>query len=296
MTQATQATTVEKAGKSVKGALDAERIQGQQSKADTTAATAGFSAHAFGTAMAKDFYESNVRGMNTWNRDILKLVQECKDTDRETAMQAIIQFAKSNEEKGDTTVIASLKKRVSEARRIFAYAMEDYDKCVKLLKGKGTWHEKVSSTPTRGKAGRPAGQGAGKTTAPQTMPNIPVPSADMPDPEKTALDILSGKAENGGIGKGQAAQPQTSIAEAMKQAEATDSNIPQKPGASMLKLSDITKAISGLSVSDTCKVLDNILFFLSLQKQDEVVAGMAKQMLEIKDKHDNMEVRKASSL
>lgn len=266
--------------------LSTDRIMGQQEKAETSTVKAGWSGVGYGKELAKDYIKGMQVGASTWKNGILYLVQHGTDKHREEAMKAASDIADTEK---DETIGQSLKKRISESRRIFKYASVSFDDCVKLLQGKGTWHAKVTSCPTVSTKGRKKGQGAGKSTTPTPQADASPTVLAGAYNATPALPTESGKAEPEVLAKPAASAP---IAEAMKQAEQTDKNVPKH--ITVKSAAEIVRELKDLTQQSKIVVLDAILFQLSEQKEDKALALAAKQAMVAFDKYSMAKIEASS--
>lgn len=145
---------------SPQSSLNPDRIVSQQSRAEAKKAKAGRSMTAFGKRMAQDFLKAVKGGSKTWQQDILTLLTTANDKQQAEAMGAASKVAEAEQ---DETAAQTLKKRISEARRVFKAAKDAYEATLAIWKGDGSIHDKLSKLPKQGNAGRPKGTGAGKT-------------------------------------------------------------------------------------------------------------------------------------
>jgi len=266
--------------RSVPGALSASRIMGQQERADTNAASAGFSAEAYGREMAKSFLDAMAKASGTWSDGVIYLLKTCNNKQQENAMLAASAVAKETK---DDVAVASIGKRISEARRIFKAALADYKGTLDVMTGKGTWHAKITSLPkaTSDGRGRKAGQGAGKSTKPAESAIAPVSQgANAPAPV-----VVEGGRKDTPVSEGK-------MAEAMAQAEATQANVPQRI-VSGLSVEEVRKAIGTWNKEQKLQLLDVLLFSMSTQKDDVQLVSLAKACMKMKDGYDNAVLKAA---
>ncbi len=249
-----------KAGGGVQSALSPERIIGQQSKAESTNAKADRSFEAEGKAMAKEYLSSLGTAAGTWQQHCLNLLKTANDAQCERAMKAATEVA---EAEADETAQQSLKKRISEARRLFkaAFAAKELVKdgkkvsnpmaighsaAVKLMEGKGTWHKKIASLP-KTKAGRPAGTTGGATAAVPAGTGATVAQAAAP---------VAGKVK------------------------AVDVN-------------EVIDLVKRLSYADMLKVQDVIAYNLSVapEKTHGLIRSMGQQIIKLRDMQDKAQLK-----
>jgi len=108
----------------------------------------------YGREMAQDYLTTLGIGATTWQDRILNLVKTASDKDRQKALSAAVVVAKTCK---DEVAAQSLKKRITEARRVFkAASVKGHAKVLKLLEGAGSWHQKISKMPKQSNAGRKA--------------------------------------------------------------------------------------------------------------------------------------------
>lgn len=108
----------------------------------------------YGQGMAKAYLQGVAGATSTWQLGIIKLLKTANNAQQELAMKGCIEVAAAEE---DETAQTSLKKRVSEARRIFKAALLDFKGTLATMEGKGGWHQKVSKMAKVTKGGRPKG-------------------------------------------------------------------------------------------------------------------------------------------
>jgi hypothetical protein len=112
--------------------------------------------------MAKAYLIAVGEATGTWQDGILFLLKSANDKQRAEAMTAATKVAADYD---DETASSNLKKRISEARRVFKAAdTKGTPDVIKLFEGKGSWHQKVAKLPKASTKGRKKNQGAGKTT------------------------------------------------------------------------------------------------------------------------------------
>ena len=112
----------------------------------------------YGRTLAEDYLTSLGNAAMSWQSGILYLLKSCTDAQRNDAMDGAMKAAK-NRKVGilaDDIAVTSLKKRISEARRVFKAAQgKGTAKVIKAFEGKGSWHQKVTKLPKASNAGRP---------------------------------------------------------------------------------------------------------------------------------------------
>lgn len=110
---------------------------------------AGINFTAYGTDLAKQYDAGIAAAGGTWQEGIVFLLKTANDKQREQAMSAVIVYAKAiAKEKGSDFRVSALKKRVSEARRIFkAATIKGHAEVVKTMEAPGSWHQKVAKMP-----------------------------------------------------------------------------------------------------------------------------------------------------
>ena len=107
----------------------------------------------YGQLLGEDYLSSLGKATTTWQQGIVFLLKSCSDIQRNDAMDGAMKVAKACK---DETSSSSLKKRISEARRVFKAAQgKGSVKVIKAFEGTGSWHQKVTALPKAGKAGRP---------------------------------------------------------------------------------------------------------------------------------------------
>lgn len=106
----------------------------------------------YGKTIATDYINALGKAESTWQDSIIHLLKTATDIQRNDAMEGAMEVAKACE---DEVASQSLKKRISEARRVFkAATVKGHKKTLALFEGKGSWHQKVAKLPVTGKAGR----------------------------------------------------------------------------------------------------------------------------------------------
>ena len=167
----------------------------------------------YGKSLGEDYLNTLGNATMTWQQGIVYLLKSCSDIQRNDAMDGAMKVAKACT---DEISRQSLKKRISEARRVFKAArITGTAKVIKAFEGKGSWHQKIAALPKTGKAGRP-----------KAIPKAPVISvADaMASVEKAGNKLV-------GVAEGHS-----------------------KVG--VIKLGDVFGMIERLSIPDCLKVLD----------------------------------------
>lgn len=142
--------------------LDPSKIEKGQSRAESGKAQAGYSYEGHGKQMASDYLKALGGAAETWQQGVVWLLKHASDKQREEAMTAARKIANDY---ADETAAQNLKKRISEAMRVFkAATVKGHAKVIALFEGKGSWHQKVAKLPTASSKGRKKNNGAGKTT------------------------------------------------------------------------------------------------------------------------------------
>lgn len=113
------------------------------------AVAAGFNATAYGTKLAEAYDAGMQQAGQSWQESIIYLLKTANDVQREAAMSAVIVYCKKiSKEKGADFRVTALKKRVSEARRVFkAATVKGHAEIVKTMEGAGSWHQKIAAMP-----------------------------------------------------------------------------------------------------------------------------------------------------
>lgn len=262
-------------GGAVKSALSPDKIAKGQDKAEANNASAGFSPEGYGKEMATGYLKAIAGVTVTWQEGVLHLLKTCNDVQQEKAMTAALKVA---EDEQDESAANNLKKRISEARRVFRASREDYSKTLKHMQAKGSWHQKVTTLPKASTKGRKAGNGAGKTTTPQV--NAKTIQAE-------ASKIIGKDAQPAQLAKvvqlvTKAAQ--SAAKEATKEAQATATKVSERHAKPDLGM--VVDTIKRMSAQDQRKVLDVVLFHLS-QGADKATATAAKEAMKAFDAIDN---------
>jgi hypothetical protein len=253
----------------VQSSLSPERIVGQQGKAEAKNAKAEKSYEAEGKSIAKDYLKSLGDAAATWQAHIVSLLKTANSAQCERAMKGATEVA---EAEADETAAASLKKRISEARRLFkaAFAPKELVKdgkkvpndkslghaaAVKMMEAKGSWHQKIAKLP-KGNAGRPAGTTGG--TQDQTAAAAP----SKGEPAKGGVVGVEDKA-----GKIHA-----------------------------VPVGQVIDAVKRLSYADLLKVIDVCAYQLrgAPEKTHLLMRSLGEQIIKLRDKQDAAQVESES--
>lgn len=105
----------------------------------------------YGQGIAKAYLMQVGNATVTWQLGIIKLCKTANNVQQELAMKGCIEVAAAY---GDEGAVISLKKRVSESRRVFKALLANHKGTLAIMEGKGSWAAKVNSLP-KGKTGRP---------------------------------------------------------------------------------------------------------------------------------------------
>lgn len=106
----------------------------------------------YGAGMAKAYLSIVSGATGTWQLGIIKLCKTANNVQQELAMKGCIEVAAAESDEG---AVISLKKRVSESRRVFKALLADHKGTMAIMEGKGSWPTKIAKLP-KGKTGRPA--------------------------------------------------------------------------------------------------------------------------------------------
>ncbi len=268
-------------GGSPKSALSPEKVAKGQEKAEANNATAGFSPEGYGKQMAEGYLSAFGKASQTWQDGVIHLLKTCNDVQQEKAMAAALKIADDSTDEGAS---GNLKKRISEARRVFRASREDYTATLKHMEGKGTWHAKVASLPKASTKGRKAGQGAGKSTARKIDPKMietevrkVIGKDATPAQVAKVIDMTSRIAKK-------AEENAKADAEAVAEAKAKTGTKHAKPDLGM-----VVGEVKMMSPADCRKVIDVALFSLS-QCPDKALAAAAKDAMKVFDAIDNKAV------
>jgi hypothetical protein len=248
--------------------LNPGRLDKQAEHAATQQAKAGFSGEAYGKGMAKAYLIAVGEATGTWQDGILFLLKSANDKQRAEAMTAATKVAADYD---DETASSNLKKRISEARRVFKAAdTKGTPDVIKLFEGKGSWHQKIAKLPKASTKGRKKNQGAGKTTkADQRTALVKVIGEEAVKalPKKTIDNVVSFVEK----------------AQAKAAREAKADKVAVKHGKS--DVAGAVDLIRAMSFDDARKVLDVCLFHLS-QSPNVHVAVAAKAAMAAFDAAD----------
>lgn len=131
-------------------ALSSKNI-GKAAAAAKEAAKQAMNFGEYGQGIAKAYLMQVGNATVTWQLGIVKLCKTANNVQQELAMKGCIEVAAAY---GDEGAVVSLKKRVSESRRVFKALLADHKGTLAVMEGKGSWAAKVNSLP-KGKTGRP---------------------------------------------------------------------------------------------------------------------------------------------
>lgn len=135
---------------------------------------AGFGATHYGENMAKAYCDGLGVAGQSWQDGIIYLLEHCTDVQREQAMSGAMVYSKKiAKEKGADFKVSALRKRVSEARRVFkAATIKGHADVVKTFKGKGSWHQKVAAMPKATTKGAKKGAKTPTATVAQALASV----------------------------------------------------------------------------------------------------------------------------
>lgn len=251
--------------------LDADKIAKAQDKAEAGKAAAGMSYEGYGKTMASDYLKALGGAAETWQTGIVWLLKHANDKQREEAMTAARKIANDY---ADETAAQNLKKRISEAMRVFkAATVKGHAKIIALFDGKGSWHQKVAKLPTASAAGRKKGEGAGKTTQ-STAQFV----------KKNVVAEIQKQLEAADLEIPEGSKVVTKLADYVAKMATSPAKITQRHGKP--DVGAVIEEVRKLSFADLRKVLDVTLFQLNASNNKLVkdACGVAMKAFDAVDK------------
>lgn len=241
---------------SPQSALSPERMEASQRAAENANAKAGFSAEGYGKSMAEKYLANLGAAAGTWQEGVIHLLKTTNDTQQEKAMSAALKVAA---EEKDGAAEKNLRKRISEARRIFKASRNDFTATLKIMEGAGSWHQKVAQMPKAATTGRKKDNGAGKSSA------VKIDAKAISAKVQSIVGKDAPKATVTKLAEYVAAQSGAAVKAAVKAAELPKAG---KDGAKHGRpdVGAIVGEIKKLSFTDLRTVCDVVLFQMSLAK------------------------------